>query len=335
MLLRLFTITNTEYMTLIKILPDWHISESQSTSESVYLNRRRFLKKAGLGSLSIMGLLVGCQSIEEKKTLVKQQLQGSNLRAIAASQNLAFTLDRPLTDELSAAVYTNFYEFSSSKDVWEKVGKFQPHPWTVEISGLVAKPQKLAIEDLIAKMPIEERLYRHRCVEAWAMAVPWIGFPLKQLINLVEPKANATHLKFTTFFRPDQARRQILQSEPWPYTEGLTIKEAMNELTFMAVGIYGHELPKQHGAPIRLVLPWKYGYKSIKSIVQIEFTDRQPATFWNTRIPEEYDFLANVNPNIPHPRWSQASERMLGTGDRFATQIYNGYGSYVANLYGA
>jgi sulfoxide reductase catalytic subunit YedY len=183
-------------------------------------------------------------------------------------------------------------------------------------------------------MPIEERLYRHRCVEAWAMAVPWTGFSLKQLIDLVEPKATATHVKFTTFFRPEQARRQILQSEPWPYTEGLTIKEAMNELAFMAIGIYGHELPKQHGAPIRLVLPWKYGYKSIKSIVKIEFRDRQPTTFWNTRIPQEYDFLANVNPNIPHPRWSQASERMLGTGDRYATQMYNGYASYVAHLYG-
>ncbi|MBD2178470.1 protein-methionine-sulfoxide reductase catalytic subunit MsrP [Pseudanabaena sp. FACHB-1998] len=320
-------------MTLIKILPDWFLPENQSTSESVYLNRRRFLKKSGLGSLSLLGLLAGCQTIEEKKAIVSQRLQDAQLQSFNASRNLAFTLDRPLTNEYDAAVYTNFYEFSSDKDVWEKVGKFQPHPWTVEVTGLVAKPQKFAIEDLIAKMPIEERLYRHRCVEAWAMAVPWTGFPLKRLIELVEPQAKATHVKFTTFLREKEARRQILQSEPWPYTEGLTIKEAMNELAFMVVGIYGHELPKQHGAPIRLVLPWKYGYKSIKSIVQIEFTDRQPTTFWNTRIPQEYDFLANVNPNIPHPRWSQASERMLGTGDRFATQMYNGYAPYVANLY--
>jgi sulfoxide reductase catalytic subunit YedY len=320
-------------MVLIKILPDWVLPESQATSETAYLNRRRFIKKAGLGSLSIMGLLASCQTLEEKKNIVKQNLLDERLKAITTSRNLTFTLDRTLTDRYSAAVYTNFYEFSGDKDVWDKVGKFQTHPWTVEVSGLVTNPQKFAIEDLIAKMPIEERLYRHRCVEAWAMAVPWIGFPLKRLIELVEPKANATHVKFTTFFRPEQARRQILQSEPWPYTEGLTIKEAMNELAFMAVGIYGHELSKQHGAPIRLVLPWKYGYKSIKSIVNIEFSDRKPATFWNTRIPQEYDFNANVNPNIPHPRWSQASEKMLGTGDRYATQMYNGYASYVADLY--
>lgn len=286
-------------MTLIKILPDWVLPESQTTSESVYLNRRRFLKNAGLSSLSMMGFLAGCQTIEEKKAIVKPQISDESLKPILVSRNLAFTLDRPLTDEYVAATYNNFDEFSGDKDVWQYVGKFQPHPWTVEVSGLVAKPQKFAIEDLIAKMPIEERLYRHRCVEAWAMAVPWTGFPLKKLIELVEPKANATHIKFTTFLRPQEARRQILQSEPWPYREGLTIQEAMNELTFMAVGIYGHELPKQHGAPIRLVTPWKYGYKSIKSIEKIEFTDHQPDSFWNMLVPREYDFVANVNPNIP------------------------------------
>lgn len=320
-------------MTLIKILPDWVLPESQTTSESVYLNRRRFLKNAGLSSLSMMGFLAGCQTIEEKKAIVKPQISDESLKPILVSRNLAFTLDRPLTDEYVAATYNNFDEFSGDKDVWQYVTKFQPHPWTVEVSGLVAKPQKFAIEDLIAKMPIEERLYRHRCVEAWAMAVPWTGFPLKKLIELVEPKANATHIKFTTFLRPQEARRQILQSEPWPYREGLTIQEAMNELTFMAVGIYGHELPKQHGAPIRLVTPWKYGYKSIKSIEKIEFTDHQPDSFWNMLVPREYDFVANVNPNIPHERWSQASEKMLGTGDRYATQIYNGYASYVTSLY--
>lgn len=320
-------------MTSIKILPDWFLPESQATSESVYLNRRRFLKNAGLGSLSIMGLLAGCQTLDEKKAIVKQQISNDNLKVITTSRNLAFTLDRPVTDEYIAATYNNFDEFSGDKNVWQHIGKFRPHPWTIEVSGLVAKPQKFAIEDLIAKMPIEERLYRHRCVEAWAMAVPWTGFPLKRLIDLVEPKAKATHVKFTTFLRPEEARRQILQSEPWPYREGLTIQEAMNELAFMAVGIYGHELPKQHGAPIRLVTPWKYGYKSIKSIEKIEFTDRQPDSFWNMLVPREYDFVANVNPNIPHERWSQASEKMLGTGDRYATQIYNGYASDVASLY--
>ncbi|MDX2256367.1 MAG: protein-methionine-sulfoxide reductase catalytic subunit MsrP [Pseudanabaenaceae cyanobacterium bins.39] len=320
-------------MTLIKILPDWLLPESYTTSESTYWHRRKFLKQMGLSSLSMLGLLASCQTAEQKRAIIQQQIRDDRLKSLPASRNLAFAADRPLTDRYEAAYYNNFYEFSRDKEVWKYIDKFQPHPWTVEISGLVNQPQKLAIEDLIAKMPLEERIYRHRCVEAWAMVVPWLGFPLKRLIELVEPKASVSHVKFTSFLRPNEASRQILHNEPWPYTEGLTISEAMNELTFIAVGIYGQELPRQHGAPIRLVVPWKYGFKSIKSIEQIEFSDRQPATFWNSLLPNEYDFIANVNPDIPHPRWSQASEKMLGTGDRYATQIYNGYASSVAHLY--
>jgi sulfoxide reductase catalytic subunit YedY len=204
----------------------------------------------------------------------------------------------------------------------------------VEVSGLVHKPRAFDVDDLLRLMPIEERLYRLRCVEAWSMAVPWTGFPLRALLDLVEPQGKATHVSMTTFYKPFTARGQLAFWYPWPYHEGLTLAEAMNELTFLAVGIYGHPLPKQHGAPVRLVVPWKYGYKSIKSIVKIELIDYQPPTFWNTLQGLEYDFAANVNPNVPHPRWSQARERLIGFAGRYVpTEIYNGYGKYVAGLY--
>jgi sulfoxide reductase catalytic subunit YedY len=320
-------------MALIKILPDWLISENEATSESVFMNRRQFVQKLGLAGIGALALASGCTSPEEKKEAVQQSIKQAKLKQINAIRNLDFSLDRPLTEEAIAATYNNFYEFSAGKDVYRFVDTFNPNPWTLEVTGLVAKPQKFAIEDLIAKMPIEERLYRHRCVETWAMAVPWIGFPLKALIALVEPKPQAKYVKMTTFFRPKEVKRQDLQSYPWPYTEGLTMAEAMNDLAILAVGIYGHELPRQHGAPIRLVVPWKYGFKSIKSIDRIEFTEQQPPTFWNTLVSNEYDFVANVNPNVPHPRWSQATETMLGTGERRRTQPYNGYEKYVASIY--
>jgi len=318
-------------MTLIKILPDWFISENHATPESVFLNRRRFLQGLGLGAIAtgLSTSIMGCNSPNQDS----KNLAASNLKPLTFTKNSSFSLDRPLTEESVAATYNNFYEFSGNKDVWRYVDKFTTSPWTVEVTGLVNKPQTLAIEDLIAKMPIEERLYRHRCVETWAMAVPWIGFPLKSLIQLVEPKSTAKFVKLSTFFKPKEVPRQDLQNYPYPYTEGLTMAEAMNDLAILAIGIYGHELPKQHGAPIRLVVPWKYGFKSIKSIDKIEFTDKQPATFWNTLVANEYGFEANVNPNQPHPRWSQATERMLGSGERRKTNLYNGYASYVQDLY--
>ena len=239
-----------------------------------------------------------------------------------------------MTDEIVAATYNNYYEFTTSKSrVWQKVEKFRARPWEVEISGLVEKPMTLDVDDLIKQMPLEERIYRFRCVEAWAMVVPWIGFPMKALLEKVQPKADAKYVRMLTFLDPDMAPEQNNARLPWPYFEGLTLAEAMNDLTLLSVGIYGHILPPQHGAPIRLIVPWKYGFKSIKSIVSIELTDQKPRTFWNTLIPREYDFEANVNPNVPHPRWSQASERMIGTGKRLPTMIYNGYGSSVAHLY--
>jgi methionine sulfoxide reductase catalytic subunit len=319
-------------MTLIKVLSDWFIPEHKATSESVFFNRRKMLKGLGLGTIGATSLLASCSSKEEKQAEVKQGLNKAKLKNLIANKNPEFTLDRELTEEAIAATYNNFYEFSSGKEVWRFVDKFQTNPWTIEVSGLVAKPKTFAIEDLIAKMPLEERLYRHRCVETWAMAVPWIGFPLKELLRQVEPTSKAKFVKMTTFQNVKQAPNQTLAA-PWPYTEGLTLAEANNDLAILAVGIYGHELPKQHGAPIRLVVPWKYGFKSIKSIVKIELTETQPATFWNTLDSFEYDFLANVNPEIPHPRWSQATERMLGSSDRRKTKLYNGYQDQVASLY--
>jgi sulfoxide reductase catalytic subunit YedY len=251
----------------------------------------------------------------------------------AAGNPVFAAADRPITAEVAAARYCNFYEFSSTKGVYAYVGSFQPVPWAVEVTGLVARPQTFDIDALIRTFPLEERIYRHRCVEAWAMVVPWVGFPLAALVRHVEPLPAARFVRFVSFQRPDQAPRQANTSLPWPYTEGLTLAEATNELAFLATGMYGHPLLKQHGAPVRLVVPWKYGFKSAKSIVRIEFTDRQPATFWNTVQPREYDFEANVNPQVPHPRWSQASERMLGSGEQRPTMIYNGYGEWVAALY--
>jgi sulfoxide reductase catalytic subunit YedY len=204
----------------------------------------------------------------------------------------------------------------------------------VKISGLVKKPRTYDLDELLRLTDLEERLYRHRCVEAWAMAVPWTGFAFADLIRIVEPLSTAKFVRMVSFKKPDEAPGQKqYRWYPFPYYEGLTIKEAMNELAFLVTGIYGHPLPVQHGAPLRLATPWKYGYKSIKGIVEFEFTDRQPKTFWNDLAPAEYDFLSNVNPAVPHPRWSQETERMIDTGERRPTQIYNGYGEFVARLY--
>jgi methionine sulfoxide reductase catalytic subunit len=257
-----------------------------------------------------------------------------NLKQLTSRQNPAYSLDRPLTDRMEAAAFTNFYEFSSGKDVWRNVERFVTSPWEIQITGLVKKPLTFTVDDLIRLFPQEERHYRFRCVETWAMAVPWIGFPLAALVKKVEPLSSATHLSFQSFLRRDQADRQRSgEIELWPYHEGLTVQEAMNEMSFMATGIYGKELPKQHGAPIRLVTPWKYGFKSIKSVVEINFTNRQPVTFWNSMSPREYGFWANINPAVAHPRWSQDEEYLLGSKKRRPTLLYNGYEKQVGHLY--
>ena len=252
-----------------------------------------------------------------------------------AADSSACRLDRPITDRLVAARYNNFYEFGLDKEkCWREAQKLTVRPWSVEITGLVAKPMTLGIDDLVRMFALEERLYRLRCVERWAIAVPWLGFAFRALMDKVEPRSTATHVRFVSFHRPKEAVGQRPGSPwSWPYYEALTLAEAANELTFVAVGVYGHDLPRQHGAPIRMVVPWKYGYKSPKSVVKIEFVRERPRTFWNDSAPHEYGFFSNVNPDKPHPRWSQKEEVLIGTGERRATVVYNGYGAWVSDLY--
>jgi sulfoxide reductase catalytic subunit YedY len=317
----------------------WNLPEREVTPEAAVLSRRRWLKRLGLGGAAVAAGGAGLgwwlwQNAPADEVLAAGAVEAPGKEFYPARPQPNFLeLDRPLTAEADAARYCNFYEFSSGKQVWRSVKPFQPVPWTLEVGGLVSRPRTFDLDDLVHAFPLEERNYRHRCVEAWAMAVPWTGFPLAALVRKVEPLAAAKFVRFVSFHRPAEASRQRDTSMPWPYTEGLTLAEATNELAFLATGMYGHALLKQHGAPVRLVLPWKYGFKSAKSLVRIEFTDRQPATFWNTLVPREYDFQANVNPDVPHPRWSQARERMLGTGEYRPTQLYNGYGPWVADLY--
>ncbi|MDE0399463.1 MAG: protein-methionine-sulfoxide reductase catalytic subunit MsrP [Candidatus Poribacteria bacterium] len=319
-------------MAYIKIPKGWEIPENQVTSESDYINRRKFIKDLGLASAGT--LLFSTSNACAQNSALEKQLAPFRAQTLAAEKNANFTVERQMTDEVIAATYNNYYEFTQSKStVWKRVERFETRPWEIEISGLVEKPMTLDVDDLIKLMPLEERIYRFRCVETWAMVVPWIGFPMKALLEKVQPKADAKYVSMLTFLDPDVAPHQHDARLPWPYLEGLTLAEAMNDLTLLVVGIYGHILPPQHGAPIRLIVPWKYGFKSIKSIVSIELTDKKPRNFWNVILPREYDFEANVNPNVPHPRWSQATEWMIGSRERHPTIIYNGYGDAVAHLY--
>ena len=289
------------------------IKEREVTPESVYLNRREILSAAGF--LGVERLLCAAGAVQ---------------------RNPEFVLDRPITNEAAVLSYNNFYEFhgTDKQAVKDLVGKFTIHPWTVEVGGLVNNPKTFDIDDLLRTMPLEERLYRHRCVEAWSMAVPWTGFPLSALVKLVEPKPEATFVRFISVKRDKEMPGIPSQPwYPWPYFEALRIDEAMNPLTLVVTGLYGKPLPKQNGAPIRIVLPWKYGFKSAKSLVKIEFVKSQPATFWNKLQADEYGFYANVNPKKPHPRWSQAVEREIPTMERRPTLPYNGYEKYVAAMY--
>jgi len=312
----------------------WRIPERDATPEEIFLQRRRLLKSAGLLGLGLVGgFPVGCGPAQDAVRIGAQENPaGAGLYPVRRDPR--FVLDRPLTAEAYAASYNNFYEFSAFKSrVYKNSAKLKTHPWQVDIAGLVEKPRVFDIDELVRAIPFEERLYRFRCVEAWAMAVPWTGMSLQALIKKLQPLSSARYLRFVTFMKPDVAPNQSPSYGPWPYTEGLTMAEAMNDLTLLATGIYGHPLPKQHGAPLRLVVPWKYGFKSTKSIVKIEFTSEHPRTFWNSNRPKEYDFSANVRPDIPHPRWSQATEELIDTGERRPTLPYNGYGEWVAHLY--
>jgi sulfoxide reductase catalytic subunit YedY len=308
------------------IKPSWHMPEHLATSESAFLNRRSLIKGLGLSGMA----------------LAAPPLLGGNARAQEADpsaslypvdRNEAFTLERKITPEKLNLTYNNFYEFGSHKQIHEAAQALPIRPWEIAIDGEVEKPLTIGIDDLLKKMPLEERLYRHRCVEAWSMRLPWSGFELSHLVKMAKPTSKAKYVRFETFQDTSVAPGQKQFWYPWPYVEAITIEEAMNELTFMVTGAYGKPVSKQMGAPVRLALPWKYGFKSIKSITRISFVEKQPVSFWEKLAENEYGFWANVNPEVAHPRWSQATERDLESGDRIPTELYNGYGEQVASLY--
>lgn len=316
----------------------WDLSQKLITEESVFHNkqeRREFLKSIGIiAGAGISASLLGCQ----KATLEEIDAAGAvevGKQNYPFPRNEKFGYGRSETTRRDAAEYTNFYEFSITKQVFRYIDQFEPTPWKFTVEGLCRNPMTFDIDDLYnkTKFTLEERAYRHRCVETWAMCVPWTGFPMSELLSKVDPLPAAKYVQMETFSNADQAPTQKYDEYPWPYSESITIEEAMNPLALIATGIFGNPLPKQHGAPVRLVIPWKYGFKSIKSIVKIKLTDEPPSSFWHDLSPHEYGLEANVEPDVPHPRWSQATEWMLGTRERFNTVKYNGYGDYVASLY--
>jgi len=318
----------------------WEIPERLATPESVFWNRRQVLAALGLGALAAGLPEIARAAPTAPKGDPAKMLQpavGARFHErFPARRNPAYgLLGRPLTPEEKAARYNNFYEFTPTKnEVWPLAAGYPVTPWKVEVAGLVGKPRIYDL-DALFKFPLEERLYRHRCVERWAMQVPWTGFPLKALLDQVEPQASAKFVRFVSFSDPEHLPgvKETVAYYPWPYHEGLRLDEARNPLAFLVLGSYGHPLPMQHGAPLRLHCPWKYGYKSAKSIVRIELTAEAPPTFWHALQPAEYGFYSNVNPKKPHPRRSQEIEEDLGTGERRPTLLYNGYGEQVAGMY--
>lgn len=315
----------------IRIPRGWELPESAVTPEKFWLNRRDLMKGAAAGSVLLAGGTLGGAALAQGK-----EAEDPSAKLYPAERNLKYKVDRAITDEKVNGQYNNFYEFGMEKEIWRAAQKLPTRPWLIKIDGLVEKPFDIAIDELLAKVKLEERIYRHRCVEAWSMVVPWTGFPLKRLVEIAKPNSNAKYLRFETFNMPEVAVGQkdgLFTSFPWPYIEGVTMAEAMNDLPLMVTGAYGKPLPNSMGAPLRLHLPWKYGFKSIKGIVKVSFVAERPVSFWEHLGPEEYGFWANVNPEVSHPRWSQASEEVLGTGERVPTRLYNGYGEQVASLY--
>lgn len=304
----------------------WEIPERLATPEHLFLDRRALLTAAG-GALALAAMprRAAAQRVSDLPDPTKD--------LYPLKRNEAFKLDRPVTDEKINLSYNNFYEFGSTKNIAKAAQSLKLRPWTVKIDGMVEKEQVIGIDDLIRKMPLEERLYRLRCVEAWSMTIPWGGFPFARLLDLAKPLSSAKYVRMETFLDPSMAPGQKQSWHPWPYVEGLTIAEAANELAFLVTGAYGKPVSKQQGAPLRLAVPWKYGFKSIKSIVRFHFTDQRPKSYWEALQAAEYGFWANVNPDVAHPRWSQATEEVIGTSERRPTLIFNGYGDYVADLY--
>ena len=304
----------------------WEMPEHLATPEHLFFDRRAFMAAAaGVAASSIMPAMASAQRVAD--------LPDPTADLYPAKRNAKYVLDRPITDEKVNGNYNNFYEFGSEKHISRAAQALKIRPWIVKIDGMVEKPMELGIDDLIRKMPIEERLYRHRCVERWSMAIPWSGFPVAKLVELAKPLSAVKYLRMETFLDKATAPEQRKSWYPWPYVEGLTMAEATNDLAFLAVGAYGKPIAKQHGAPIRLAVPWKYGFKSIKSIVKFTFTDQRPRSYWEDLQASEYGFWANVNPQVPHPRWAQDVEELIGTGERRPTLLFNGYGEFVADIY--
>lgn len=300
----------------------WMIKENAATDEALYMSRRQLM--AGVGAGAGAGLIGGAAQALPAETAISPMPDTASGFSDAG---------RGLTPEALSSTYNNFFEFGSSKGISQEAQALKSDPWALTIDGEVAAPITIDVDDLMRQMPMQERIYRHRCVEAWSMVVPWVGFPLKDLLTLAAPLSSARYVRFETFFDTETAPEQKASWYPWPYTEGLTIEEAGNDLAMIVVGAYGKVLHKQFGAPLRLHLPWKYGFKSIKSISRISFTSERPVSFWEALNAREYGFWANVNPEVPHPRWSQATERPLGQNEEVPTILFNGYGQQVAGLY--
>jgi len=311
------------------------IPSNEITDEQLYLHRREFIRLAGCAAVAAATTpLLGCSAEPIAAQPRGDGTFGSAQSPLTGYKEKAVTTDEKLNtfDEITG--YNNFYEFGSGKsDPKQYAGSLKTSPWTVKIDGNCNKPAEYHVEDLIKPFQLEERIYRLRCVEAWSMVIPWIGVPLSQIIKRAEPNSKAAFVEFTTLLRPTQMPGQQTSALNWPYTEGLRMDEAMHPLTILAVGLYGKTLMNQNGAPIRLVVPWKYGFKSIKSIVRIRFVEKQPNTAWNLSDPSEYGFYSNVNPEVDHPRWTQARERRIGTILPRRTLMFNGYADQVASLY--
>lgn len=326
--------------------PSWELDDSAATPQSAFLSRRQLVRGLGLGlglgsiAASLPRSVRAAEGAEaeggDAGVSVRPAVGKLHADLFPAKRNPAYGIgDRPLTDEKVAGAYCNFYEFTTAKDkVWELARDYPVDPWKVEVRGLVKRPRTLDLDDIFGRFPLEERLYRFRCVERWAMQVPWVGYPLKSLVDFLEPLPSARWVRFVTVLDRKGLPGQRLQRwYPWPYTEALRMDEALNALTMVVVGSYGHALPMQHGAPWRIITPWKYGFKSPKSLVEIEFTAEKPETFWNGLQPEEYGFYSNVEPEKPHPRWSQQWEQDIGTGETRETLLYNGYAEQVGSMY--
>jgi sulfoxide reductase catalytic subunit YedY len=327
---------------LVRIKPNWELPERIATPEALVMNRRAMFKVAG--AVAAAGVLAGC----DRGNVAQNPEEAAKIAAAAAApdpsaslypvtRNEAFKVtDRDITPEEIVTGYNNYYEFGVEKDDPVRNAHLLPvRPWEISFEGLVENPFKTDFDTLLKAMPLEERVYRHRCVETWAFVAPWSGFPMKALMDFAKPMSGAKYVVMKSWMNTEVSPAQNQVWVPWPYTEGLSMAEATNDLTFMVTGAYGKPLAKQNGSPLRLVTPWKYGFKSTKGIQRFIFTNERPKTYWMALGPSEYGFWANVNPQVPHPRWSQASEEILGTGQRVPTQLYNGYGEQVASLYGA